>query len=130
MGISNWHLFNTPCILLKNYLRNVPYQQFWKYQEIKLVYVRNSIWIVHIKADKSFKFKKLFEAWKQISFIKYFSKACEGYEIFKINTDLKFTIFCKLQRPEYTFQGDWRMLIPKIITILLDHLQFSRKLTE
>ncbi len=46
------------------------------------------------------------------------------------NTDLKFTIFCKLQRPEYTFQGDWRMLIPKIITILLDHLQFSRKLAE
>ncbi len=22
------------------------------------------------------------------------------------NTDLKFTIFCKLQRPEYMFQGD------------------------
>ncbi len=45
-------------------------------------------------------------------------------------TDLKFTIFCKLQRPEYTFQGDWRMLIPKIITILLEHLWFSRKLAE
>ncbi len=26
---------------------------------------------------------------------------------FKISyTDLKFTIFCKLQRPKYTFQGD------------------------
>jgi hypothetical protein len=30
--------------------------------------------------------------------------------------------FCKMQRPEYTFLGDWRMLIPKIITILLEHL--------
>jgi hypothetical protein len=44
-------------------------------------------------------------------------------------TSLNFKIFCKMQRPEYTFLGDWRMLIPKIITILLEHLWFPRKLT-
>ncbi len=82
---------------------------------------RHYVWMVH------FNHSKILSRLIRVQFLIF---SLIDPRVVLINTDLKFTIFCKLQRPEYTFQGDWRMLIPKIITILLYHLQFSRKLTE